>query len=101
WAMTYYPRLRGLDDGSRQRQWIVDEILRLDAQAVDLRASLPAAFPGSEIVQDAQESRARHQKVQEIVSATSLSSDQKLNALWPLIGPGNKLLLEQEAEKAL
>ncbi len=85
WALTYYPRLPGIDNGVAHQRELVEELAlahQLAAKSVDSAAELHPAIVGGQHYRDA---HARSDRATAIFEDKSLDINEKERMLWAMM----------------
>jgi ferrous iron transport protein B len=101
WALTYYPRLPGMNDGSRREQWLIDTVSQLHIEGAKLMVSTTAQYPGSDKWENVQQAVASGKEASAIVGNSSLNGAEKLAQLWAITNPDARPTVENAADQAV
>lgn len=93
WAMTYYPRLPGMADGSRRDEALVQQLQQVNRGVVELRGDT-ATYPDPDSAAHAQQALAA-------ASEPGLSQQQQIKLLSANLNPELLPVLVEAAEKTV
>jgi ferrous iron transport protein B len=101
WAMTYYPRMPGVDDGSRKEQLLINELWMQQRESAHAFAEAGARYPGLAKTEKFREDIEHSIAASKIFDDQSLPRSEKLDRLWKLTGPDVKETAEKKADEVV
>jgi ferrous iron transport protein B len=98
WAVGYYPRLSGLDDGSRANKQLIGSIAQTTSWFASENSKLVAKVPGSDHWDNIVQSRRDAVTANQIATDPSLTDQQKIDRLFrDVVNPQIRDQLTQNA----
>jgi ferrous iron transport protein B len=99
WAMAYYPRLPGIDNGSRRDHQLISDLASVHTNGARLMTQTTAQFAGSDKWENVKDAQQRGAKATEIQASTTLNSKEKIDQLFALTNPDLKAFFEKRADQ--
>ncbi len=100
WAMTYFPRLDGLKDGSARDRWLISTIAGMHEYGAQYQRANVIAN-GIAPDQNVKNDIAAGDAASQIENDKSLSLTEKLRRLWLITNPLLKSEIESDGERAV
>ena len=101
WAMAYYPRLPGVDNGVRRDRQLIKDIAAMHQEGARVMIQVTSQFRGSDEWENVIDAKQRGAKAGEIESNSTLNLQEKIDQLFSLTNPLLKAFLEKHADQEI
>ncbi len=97
WAMTYYPRLNGMADGTARQKWLVKTLSGIHIEGAKLMLSYNSKFPGGDKWASTTDAVKQGKMAESILNNNMISESEKIDRLFAITNPQLKTTFEGQA----